>query len=56
LLETENHDIGGLLWESLEHEKEALAAYYDLLKIAEGKSALSCFHCERGEYVAFLRA
>lgn len=40
LLETENHDIGDLLRESLEHEKEALAAYYDLLKIAEGKSVL----------------
>ena len=40
LLETENHDIGDLLRESLEHEKEALAAYYDLLKIAEGNSVL----------------
>ena len=40
LLETENHDIGDLLRESLEHEKEALSAYYDLLKIAEGKSVL----------------
>jgi bacterioferritin len=40
LLETENHDIGDLLRESLEHEKEALSAYYALLKIAEGKSVL----------------
>lgn len=40
LLETENHDIGDLLRESLEHEKAALAAYYDLLKIAEGHSVL----------------
>jgi bacterioferritin len=40
LLETENHDIGDLLRESLEHEKGALAAYYDLLKIAEGHSVL----------------
>jgi bacterioferritin len=40
LLETENHDIRDLLRESLEHEKTALAAYYDLLKIAEGKSVL----------------
>lgn len=40
LLETENHDIGDLLRESLEHEKEALTAYYDLLKIVEGKSVL----------------
>jgi bacterioferritin len=40
LLETEKHDIGDLLRESLEHEKTALKAYYDLLKIAEGKSIL----------------
>lgn len=40
LLETEKHDIGDILRESLEHEKNALAAYYDLLKIAEGASVL----------------
>lgn len=40
LLETEKHDIGDILRESLEHEKNALAAYYDLLKIAEGQSVL----------------
>lgn len=40
LLETEKHDIGDIMRESLLHEKEALAAYYDLLKIAEGKSVL----------------
>ncbi len=40
LLETEQHDIGDILRESLEHEKTALAAYYDLLKIAEGDSIL----------------
>jgi bacterioferritin len=40
LLETEKHDIGDILRESLEHEKTALAAYYDLLKIAEGNSVL----------------
>jgi bacterioferritin len=34
LLETERHDIGDILRESLEHETLALAAYYDLLKIA----------------------
>lgn len=34
LLETEKHDIGDILRESLEHETLALAAYYDLLKIA----------------------
>ncbi len=40
LLETEKHDIGDILRESLEHEKTALASYYDLLKIAEGHSVL----------------
>lgn len=40
LLETEQHDIGDIMRESLEHEKSALAAYYDLLKIAEGHSVL----------------
>jgi bacterioferritin len=40
LLETEKHDIGDILRESLEHEKNALAGYYALLKIAEGKSVL----------------
>jgi bacterioferritin len=40
LLETQKHDIGDILRESLEHEKAALAAYYDLLKMAEGHSVL----------------
>lgn len=40
LLETEKHDIGDILRESLEHEKNALEAYYALLKIAEGNSVL----------------
>ena len=40
LLETEKHDIGDILRESLEHENHALKSYYDLLKIAEGKSVL----------------
>ncbi|MDY0107395.1 MAG: ferritin-like domain-containing protein [Giesbergeria sp.] len=40
LLETEQHDIGDILRESLAHEKTALAAYYDLLRIAEGGSIL----------------
>jgi len=35
LLETEKHDIGDILRESLEHEKESLKAYYDLLKVSE---------------------
>lgn len=41
LLETEQHDIGDILRESLEHEQTALDAYYELLKLAEeGGSAL----------------
>ena len=40
LLETEKHDIGDILRESLEHEKIALSAYYELLKLAEGQSVL----------------
>ena len=40
LLETEQHDIGDILRESLAHEQTALTAYYDLLKIAEGSSVL----------------
>ena len=35
LLETEKHDIGDILRESLGHEKEALGVYYELLKLAE---------------------
>lgn len=40
LLETERHDIGDILRESLDHERISLNAYYELLKIAEGKSVL----------------
>jgi len=40
LLETEKHDLGDILRESLEHEKTAIAAYYELLTAAEGKSVL----------------
>lgn len=40
LLETEQHDVGDILRESLEHEKTALAAYYDLLKITQNESVL----------------
>lgn len=40
LLETEMHDIGDILRESLDHEMAALAAYYDLLRATEGKSVL----------------
>lgn len=40
LLETHNHDVGDILRESLGHEQKSLAAYYDLLKIVEGKSVV----------------
>lgn len=40
LLETEQHDIGDILRESLDLETTALAAYYSLLKIVEGSSVL----------------
>lgn len=40
LLETEKHDIGDILRESLEHENAAVAAYRELLKVSEGKSVL----------------
>ena len=38
LLETEKHNIGDILRESLEHEKITGVAYYKLLKLVEGKS------------------
>ena len=38
LLETEKHDIGDILRESLDQETTTLAAYYELMKVAEGKS------------------
>lgn len=38
LLETHQHDIGDILRESLEQERSTLDAYYELLKLAEGKS------------------
>ncbi len=40
LLETEKHNIGDILHESLEHEKSALAAYYELLGLAEGGTSV----------------
>ena len=40
LLETEQHDIGSILKETLEHEKSALALYYELLKLAESAGSV----------------
>ncbi len=38
LLETEKHDIGDILRESLDHESTTLKAYYDLFAKVEGHS------------------
>ena len=38
LLETHKHDIGDILRESFEQEKSTLDAYYELLKLVEGKA------------------
>jgi bacterioferritin len=38
LLETHKHDIGDILRESLQHEREALALYYQLLEQVKDKS------------------
>lgn len=40
LLETEKHDIGDILRESLEQERSTLDAYYELFKLTEGKSVV----------------
>ncbi|MDD5248343.1 MAG: ferritin-like domain-containing protein [Rhodocyclaceae bacterium] len=40
LLETHQHEIGAILRESLKHENEALAQYYELFKLADGRSVL----------------
>jgi bacterioferritin len=40
LLESPRHDIGDILRESIKNEAEALALYYGLLKLCEGKSIL----------------
>ncbi len=38
LLETEKHDIGDILRESLDHERLTIASYHRLLELVEGKS------------------
>jgi len=40
LLETEKHDIGDILKESLQHERAALKLYKELLEVAEDRSIL----------------
>ena len=40
LLETQKHDIGDILRESLEQERSTLDAYYELFSLTEGKSVV----------------
>src|SRR5688572_4755974 len=40
LLETQKHDIGDILRESLGHERATLAYYESLLKLVEGKNVM----------------
>lgn len=40
LLETARHDVGDILRESMDREKIALASYYHLLTLVQGKSVL----------------
>ncbi len=40
LLETHQHDIGDILRESLEHERQALHHYHELLNLARDRSVL----------------
>jgi bacterioferritin len=40
LLETHNHDIGAILRESMDHERETLSLYRRLLEAVEGKSIM----------------
>lgn len=40
LLETHQHDIGDILREILEHEREATRHYHELLALVQGKSVL----------------
>ena len=40
LLETEKHDTGDILRESLEHESITAAVYYELLELVDGESVV----------------
>ncbi len=52
LLETEQHNIGDILRESLEHEKASLAAYYDLLAVVDGGKSVLIEEYARDQIVA----
>jgi len=40
LLDSHEHDIGGILRDSLKSEQQALALYEELLKVVEGRSVM----------------
>jgi len=40
LLETERHDVGDILRESMEHEQGALTLYRELLRLVEGRDVM----------------
>ncbi len=40
LLETQQHDIGDILRESLEHEQEAVTGYERLLGLVQGRNVM----------------
>jgi bacterioferritin len=40
LLETQEHDIGAILREAMEHERETVACYRQLLELVEGRSIM----------------
>jgi bacterioferritin len=40
LLETHEHDIGAILRESMEHERETVVLYERLLELAQGRSVM----------------
>ncbi len=40
LLETQKHDIGDILRESLEHEQEAISWYEQLLQLVQGRNVM----------------
>jgi bacterioferritin len=40
LLETHRHDVGDILRESLDHERQALSAYTQLLALVNGRNVL----------------
>jgi bacterioferritin len=47
LLETEQHDIGDILRESLQHERTTLGVYHELLSLVSGRSVFLSEYAER---------